>query len=447
MRLSKYFLPLLKENPKEAEIISHRLMLRSGMIKQHSSGIYSWLPLGKRVLDKVCKIVCEEQIRAGASELLMPTLQSADIWQESGRYDDYGLEMLRIKDRHDREMLYGPTNEEMVTDIFRNYVKSYKQLPVSVYQIQWKFRDELRPRFGVMRGREFLMKDAYSFDISPEAAKDSYNKMFVAYLRTFARMGMDVIPMRADTGPIGGNLSHEFIVLASTGESQVFCDKKFIDYNINAEKVDFNQSESVAEIVSKWTSLYAATEEMHDENIWSTIPGDSKIEARGIEVGHIFYFGTKYSEPMRATVMGHDGKEHHVFMGSYGLGITRIIAAAIEASHDENGIIWHPSIAPFEVGIINMRPGDTNCDALSNELYGLLSDMGIDVLFDDTNERSGVKFSVFDLIGLPYQVIIGPRLAVDNKIEIKDRRTSERFTLNKDEAYNFIRELLNKTKV
>jgi prolyl-tRNA synthetase len=340
MRLSRYFLPILRETPKEAEIVSHRLMLRAGMIRQEAAGIYAWLPLGLKVLNKVNAIVREEQNRSGAVELLMPTIQSADLWRESGRYDAYGKEMLRIQDRHEREMLFGPTNEEMITEIFRGYVRSYKDLPLNLYHIQWKFRDEVRPRFGVMRSREFLMKDAYSFDLDQAGAVHSYNKMFVAYLRTFARLGLKAIPMRADTGPIGGNLSHEFIILASTGESEVFCHADYLDYDIPAANTDFDSVSGLQGIVDKWTSLYAATSEMHDEAAFEAVPADRKMSARGIEVGHIFYFGTKYSEPMGARVMGPDGQERAVHMGSYGIGPSRLIASIIEASHDENGIIW-----------------------------------------------------------------------------------------------------------
>ncbi len=359
MRLSQFFLPLLKETPKEAEIVSHRLMLRAGMVRQQSSGIYSWLPLGKRVLDKVCKVIREEQNRAGANEILMPTIQSADLWRESGRYEDYGKEMLRIEDRHKREMLFGPTNEEMVTEIFRSYVTSYKSLPLNLYHIQWKFRDEVRPRFGVMRSREFLMKDAYSFDIDEAGARAAYHRMFVSYLRTFERMGLKAIPMRADTGPIGGDLSHEFIILADTGESQVFCDKAYLAMNAPSADIDYRDDAAMAKIVSDFTTPYAATDEMHDEAAWSRVDAGSQLSARGIEVGHIFYFGTKYSEPMKAKVMGPDGKEHLVHMGSYGIGPSRLVAAIIEASHDDDGIRWPKGIAPFDVGLVNMKPGDS----------------------------------------------------------------------------------------
>lgn len=434
MRLSRYFLPILKENPKEAEIASHRLMLRSGMIRQQASGIYTWLPLGKKVLDKVCNIIREEQNRAGALEILMPTIQSADLWRESGRYDAYGLEMLRIKDRQERELLFGPTNEEMITDIFRNYVRSYKDLPLNLYHIQWKFRDEIRPRFGVMRSREFLMKDAYSFDVDYESSKAAYNRMFVAYLRTFSRLGLRAIPMRADTGPIGGNLSHEFIILADTGESAVFCEKRFLDMDVPAADIDFSDSAKLEDVVKQWTTPYAATEEMHNEDVWGKIAALDQIAARGIEVGHIFHFGTKYSEPMKATIMGADGKEHPVSMGSYGIGPSRLVAAAIEASHDDNGIIWPRAMSPFDFGVINMKVGDEKCDAISEEIYNKLTNAGFDVLLDDSQERAGSKFATMDLIGLPTQIIVGPKNAGENQVEIKDRKTGEKEILSVESA-------------
>lgn len=430
MRLSRYFLPILRENPREAEIVSHRLMLRAGMIRQQAAGSFSWLPIGKRVLDKVCQIIREEQNRAGAIEILMPTIQSAELWRESGRYDDYGKEMLRFKDRHEREMLYGPTNEEMVTEIFRAYVKSYRDLPLNLYHIQWKFRDEVRPRFGVMRSREFLMKDAYSFDLDYEGAKAAYNRMFVAYLRTFARMGLQAIPMRADTGPIGGDLSHEFIILASTGESAVFCEKKFLDLQVPPADIDFFNNEEIARVVTEWTTPYAATEEMHDESQWAFVPEEQRLSARGIEVGHIFHFGTKYSAPMKAAVMGPDGKEHFVSMGSYGIGPSRLIAAIIEASHDDAGIIWPEAVAPFHVALINMKAGDAACDGAADELYSKLTAAGIDVLYDDTEERAGAKFAIADLIGLPWQIIVGPRGIANGEVEVKNRATGERETMS-----------------
>lgn len=429
MRLSRYFLPILKENPREAEIVSHRMMLRAGMIRQQAAGSFSWLPLGKRVLDKVCQIIREEQDRSGAQEIMMPTIQSADLWRESGRYDDYGKEMLRIKDRHERDLLFGPTNEEMVTDIFRSYVKSYRDLPLNLYHIQWKFRDEVRPRFGVMRSREFLMKDAYSFDLDYEGAKAAYNRMFVAYLRTFTRLGLKAIPMRADTGPIGGDLSHEFIILASTGESEVFCERDFLDLPVPTADVDFTSDAEIAGIVTQWTTPYAATEDLHQESDWASVPEENRLSARGIEVGHIFHFGTKYSEPMKAAVTGPDGKEHFVSMGSYGIGPSRLVAAIIEASHDENGIIWPESVAPFDVALINMKAGDAACDSACEEIYAALSAAGRDVLYDDTDQRAGAKFASADLIGLPWQVIVGPRGVAAGEVELKNRATGERETM------------------
>jgi prolyl-tRNA synthetase len=426
MRLSHYFLPILKENPREAEIVSHRLMLRAGMIRQQAAGSFSWLPLGKRVLDKVTRIVREEQNRAGALEIIMPTIQSADLWRESGRYDDYGKEMLRIKDRHERDMLYGPTNEEMVTEIFRAYVRSYKDLPLNLYHIQWKFRDEVRPRFGVMRSREFLMKDAYSFDLDFEGARAAYNRMFVSYLRTFTRMGLQAIPMRADTGPIGGDLSHEFIILADTGESAVFCDREFLSLPVPGADTDFSDDREIAGIVQEWTRPYAATDEMHDEAAWAEVPEDERLSARGIEVGHIFHFGEKYSKPMGAKVTGPDGKEHFVSGGSYGIGPSRLVAAIIEASHDENGIIWPESVAPFDVVLINMKPGDAACDALCGKLQAAYEKAGREVLYDDTDQRAGAKFATADLIGVPWQVIVGPRGAAEGTVEVKKRATGER---------------------
>lgn len=429
MRLSRYFLPILKENPREAEIVSHRLMLRAGMIRQQGQGSFTMLPLGKRVLDKVCAIIREEQNRAGALEILMPTIQSAELWRESGRYDAYGKEMLRIKDRQDRELLYGPTNEEMVTEIFRSYVKSYKDLPLNLYHIQWKFRDEVRPRFGVMRGREFLMKDAYTFDLNYEGAKAAYFRMFVSYLRTFTRMGLKAIPMRADTGPIGGDLSHEFIILAETGESQVFCHKDFLSLPVPGENVNYDNDAEIAGIVQEWTTPYAATDEMHDEAAWDKIADGERLSARGIEVGHIFHFGDKYSKPMGAKVQGPDGKEHNVSMGSYGIGPTRLIAAIIEASHDDAGIIWPESVAPFDIALINMKAGDADCDRTCEELYAALTAAGKDVLYDDTDQRPGGKFATADLIGLPWQLIVGPRGVAAGEVEIKNRKSGERETL------------------
>jgi prolyl-tRNA synthetase len=433
MRLSRYFLPILKETPKEAEIVSHRLMLRAGMIRQESAGIYAWLPLGLKVLRKIEAIVREEQNRAGAVELLMPTIQSADLWRESGRYDAYGKEMLRIQDRHERDMLFGPTNEEMITEIFRSSVRSYRDLPLNLYHIQWKFRDEVRPRFGVMRSREFLMKDAYSFDLNAEEARKSYNRMFVAYLRTFERLGLTAIPMRAETGPIGGDLSHEFIILAETGESEVFCDKRLLDMSVPGADTDF--SGDLQSLVDPFLSHYAATSDMHDEGRWEAeVPQDNKVSARGIEVGHIFYFGTKYSEPLGAKVMGPDGAEHLVHMGSYGIGPTRLVAAIIEACHDEDGIIWPASVAPFDCGIINLKSGDEGTDAACTSAYTQLSNAGIDPLLDDTDDRAGGKFAKMDLIGVPFQLIIGPRGLANGEVELKDRAKGSRDTLSLDAA-------------
>ncbi|HEV7275428.1 MAG TPA: proline--tRNA ligase [Devosiaceae bacterium] len=441
MHLTRYFLPVLKETPKEAEIISHQLMLRAGMIKQQAAGSYSWLPLGYKVLMKVQRIVEEEQSRAGAIQLLMPTLQSADLWRESGRYDDYGKEMLRVQDRHERDMLYGPTNEEMITDIFRSYVRSYKDLPLNLYHIQWKFRDEVRPRFGTMRSREFLMKDAYSFDLDREGATASFYRMFVAYLRTFHRMGLTAVPMRADSGPIGGDLSYEFIVLAETGESAVFCHADLLQKPIPGIDTDFRSD--LTPIFEDWTSLYAATEEMVDQAAYETaVPQDKRISARGIEVGHIFYFGTKYSEPMKATVTGPDGKEVTVHMGSYGVGPTRLVPAIIEASHDDSGIVWPVSVAPFEAVLINLKAGDAASDAACDGLYAGLLAAGIDALYDDRDMGAGGKFATADLIGIPYQLIIGPRGLKEGQAEIKHRASGERETLPIAEAVARLADLI-----
>ncbi len=433
MHLSRYFLPVLREVPKEAEIVSHQLMLRAGMIKQSAAGIYSWLPLGLRVLSKIGEIVRQEQNRAGAVEILMPTIQSADLWRESKRYDAYGKEMLRIVDRHERDILFGPTAEEVVTAIFRDAIKSYKDLPKNLYNIQWKFRDEIRPRFGVMRGREFLMKDAYSFDLTADAARHAYNRMFVAYLRTFARLGLKSIPMAADTGPIGGDLSHEFIILAETGESQVYCHKDLIEGAIPKADTDFDQD--LSPIVKDWTTLYAATDEKHDEARFTRdVPADKQVSARGIEVGHIFFFGTKYSEPMGARVQGPDGQLVTVQMGSYGIGVSRLVGAIIEASHDQAGIVWPVPVAPFEVALVNLKAGDADTDAACTSLYEKLTAAGIDVLYDDTDERAGAKFATMDLIGVPYQLIVGPKGVKAGEVEVKSRRGGERQAMSPDAA-------------
>jgi prolyl-tRNA synthetase len=434
MRLSRFFLPILRETPKEAEIVSHRLMLRAGMMRQEAAGIYAFLPLGLRVLNKVCNIVREEQNRSGAIEMLMPTIQSADLWRESGRYDDYGKEMLRIKDRHERDMLYGPTNEEMITEIFRSYVRSYKDLPLNLYHIQWKFRDEVRPRFGLMRGREFLMKDAYSFDLDQAGAEHSYNKMFVAYLRTFARLGLKAIPMVAETGPIGGNLSHEFIILASTGESEVYCHRDYLDFTVPGDDVDFDSVPALQQIVSKWTSLYAATSEKHDAAAFAGLPQDKQVSARGIEVGHIFYFGTKYSAPMKAVVAGPDGAEHPVHMGSYGIGPSRLVAALIEAFHDDAGIKWPEAVAPFKVAILNLKQGAADTDAACEKLYAGLQAKGVEVLYHDLDERPGSKFATADLIGIPWQLLVGPKGLAAGQVELKRRSDGTRELLSPEDA-------------
>ena len=436
MRLSQYFLPLLKETPKEAQIASHRLMLRAGMIQQSSAGIYSWLPLGKKVLDKIAQIVREEQNRAGAVEIMMPTIQPSELWQESGRYDDYGAEMLRIRDRHERDMLYGPTNEEQVTDIFRTHVRSYKALPLNLYHIQWKFRDEVRPRFGIMRGREFLMKDAYSFDLDADAARTAYNRMFVSYLKTFARMGLTAIPMEADTGPIGGDMSHEFIILAETGESGVYFHKDWLDTDL-VTSVDY--SEDLQPVVDRFTSLYARADEKHDPDT-CPVATEDLMSLRGIEVGHIFYFGEKYSAPMGATVAGPDGANTPVHMGSYGIGVSRLVGGIIEASHDDKGIIWPRAVAPFDVAVVNLKPDDEACSACAEDLYGKLVNAGADPLMDDRDERPGAKLASIDLIGVPWQIVVGPRGMASGVVEVKNRRTGEAVELSPESALSMVME-------
>jgi len=431
MRMSRYFLPTLKEDPSEAQIVSHRLMLRAGMIRQSSAGIYSWLPLGLKVLRKVEAIVREEQDAAGCQELLMPTIQPAEIWQESGRYDDYGAEMLRIRDRHDRDMLFGPTNEEMITEIVRAHIRSYKDLPKNLYHIQWKFRDEVRPRFGIMRGREFLMKDAYSFDLTYEDARATYNRMFVAYLRTYARMGLKAIPMAADTGPIGGDLSHEFIILADTGESEVFCHKDLLEIDVLGESVDYDSD--LQPVVDRWTNMYAATDEKHDPAEAAKL-GDNLIKARGIEVGHIFYFGTKYSKAMNASVVGPDGDQVFPEMGSYGIGVSRLVGGLIEAFHDEKGIVWPEAVAPFGAGIINLKSGDEACDTVSADLYAKLQAAGCDPIYDDRDVRAGAKFADMDLIGIPWQIVVGPRGVKNGVVEFKNRASGEREEISAESA-------------
>jgi prolyl-tRNA synthetase len=436
MRRSQLFLPTLKETPAEAQIVSHRLMLRAGMVRQTAAGIYAWLPMGFRVLKRIEQIVREEQDRSGAQELLMPTIQSADLWRQSGRYEDYGKEMLRIKDRHERDMLYGPTNEEVITEIFRTFVKSYRDLPKNFYHIQWKFRDEVRPRFGVMRGREFLMKDAYSFDLDLAASRHAYNKMFVAYLKTFARMDLKAIPMRADTGPIGGDLSHEFIILADTGESQVYCHRDYIDFDVLSQSIDFDDVAGVQKVVERWTSLYAATDEKHDAAAFAKIPADRQVTARGIEVGHIFHFGTKYSEPLGAKVTAPNGETVTVLSGSYGIGVSRLVGGIIEASHDDAGIIWPESVAPWGIGVVNLKSGDADCDRVAGDLYAKLDKAGRTPLYDDRDERPGSKLADMDLIGLPWQLVVGPRGIKSGVVEVKNRKTGEKQELAPEAALN-----------
>ncbi|QHI95690.1 proline--tRNA ligase [Aristophania vespae] len=431
MRLSQAYQPTLKEVPAEAQIASHRLMLRAGLIRQTSAGIYAWLPAGLRVLRNIAQIVREEQNAIGAEEILMPTLQSAELWKRSGRYDAYGPEMLRIQDRHKRELLYGPTNEEMVTDIFGTTVKSYRELPKMLYHIQWKFRDEIRPRFGVMRGREFYMKDAYSFDASYEDAEKSYYRMMLSYLRIFRRLGVQAVPMAADTGPIGGNLSHEFLVLAPTGESGVFYNNDWDSIDWNSLPLDPKKDEDLDKLKDLVANSYAATDEKHDEASWAKLPDEKRREGRGIEVGHIFYFGTKYTESMGVEVSGADGAAFHPHMGSYGIGVSRLVGAIIEASHDDAGIIWPEEVAPYKVALLNLRPGDEVCDQLCEEFYALKPDA---ILYDDRSERAGVKFNDADLMGHPWQAIIGPRGAKTRTIELKNRASGERLELTFDDA-------------
>tara|TARA_R110002096_G_scaffold22170_6_gene71545 strand:- start:16302 stop:17639 length:1338 start_codon:yes stop_codon:yes gene_type:complete len=425
MRLSKYFLPILKENPSDAQIVSHRLMLRAGMIRQAQSGIYSWLPMGFKVLRKLENIVHEEQIRAGHNPMLMPTMQSADLWRESGRYDDFGKEMLRVTDRHGRDMLFGPTNEELITDIFRNSVKSYKDLPLTLYQIQWKFRDEVRPRFGVMRGREFFMKDGYNFDIDKPSAMHAYNRHMVSYLRTYERMGMKAIPMRADSGAMGGDDTHEFLVLADTGESEVFYDSAILDLHLGDREVDYDNWDECAAICNEWTTPYARTDETHDAALFAKVPTERQKTSRGIEVGQIFYFGTKYSESMNAKVSTPDDGDVPVHMGSHGIGVSRMIGAIIEASHDDNGIIWPEAVTPFGVGIVNLKQGDDAADAACEGLYKSATALGLDPLYDDRNERAGAKFASMDLIGLPWRITVGPRGLKNGVVELTSRKTGE----------------------
>jgi prolyl-tRNA synthetase len=441
MRLSRYFLPVLKETPSEAQIVSHRLMLRAGMIKQASAGIYSWLPLGYRVLRRIEQIVHEEQVRAGHIPMLMPTLQSADLWRESGRYDAYGPEMLRVRDRHDRDMLYGPTNEELITDIFRAHVTSYKDLPLTLYHIQWKFRDEIRPRFGVMRGREFLMKDGYNFDLTKDDALHAYNRHLVSYLRSYERMGLQAIPMRADSGPIGGDDTHEFLVLAETGESEVFYDSEITDLRFGNREIDYDSVEQCQSVLEEFTSRYARTDETHDADAFSRIPEERQRVARGIEVGQIFYFGTKYSEPMGAVVSDGAGNRVPVHMGSHGIGVSRLVGAIIEASHDDKGIVWPEGVTPFHVAIVNLKQGDAACDAACEDLYKAFVSKGLEPLYDDREERAGAKFATMDLIGLPWRITVGPRGLGNGVVELTSRKTGESEELSPEAAVARVAEI------
>ena len=418
MYLSKLFIPITKDLPSEAKIKSHQLMLRTGMIKQSAAGIYSWLPLGFKVMKKIEQIVREEQNLIGAQEMLMPTIQSSEIWKESGRYDDYGEEMLRIKDRQGREMLYGPTNEELITDIFRASIKSYKSLPQILYHIQWKFRDELRPRFGIMRCREFYMKDAYSFDLSDDDAKNSYNKMFYSYIKTFNRLGLKAIPMAADTGPIGGDLSHEFIILAETGESQIYSDKKIFEVDVNKYGSSDNSLQKMRE---DFSSIYAVTDDkFKEEEFNDKVKKENQIKMKGIEVGHIFYFGDKYSKPLNCLIDAKDGKKITVKMGSYGIGVSRLVGAAIEANYNNDVMKWPSAISPFDVVIIpSISKNNKENLQKAEKIYKELKEQNIDVLLDDVDENMSNKFKKHDLIGIPYQIIIGSK-SEDNKFEFKE---------------------------
>ncbi|MEM9250683.1 MAG: proline--tRNA ligase [Pseudomonadota bacterium] len=441
MRLSRYFLPVLKETPSEAQIVSHRLMLRAGMIRQQAAGIYSWLPMGFKVLKRIEDIVHQEQIRAGHIPMLMPTIQPAELWRESGRYDAYGPEMLRIRDRHDRDMLFGPTNEEMITDIFRTHVGSYKDLPLTLYHVQWKFRDEIRPRFGVMRGREFYMKDGYNFDLTKEDALHAYNRHLVSYLRTYERMGLQAIPMRADSGPIGGDDTHEFLVLAETGESEVFYDAAVTDIRLGAREIDYDSHAQCRAVMEEFTALYARTDETNDADVFAQIPEDRQRSARGIEVGQIFYFGTKYSEAMGAVVADAEGNRVPVHMGSHGIGVSRLLGAIIEASHDENGIIWPEGVTPFHCGIVNLKQGDAAADSACEQLYGALQAKGLEPLYDDRDERAGGKFATMDLIGLPWRITVGPRGLKAGVVELTSRRTGESEELSPEAAVDRVAQI------
>jgi prolyl-tRNA synthetase len=433
MLRTRFPVPTQKDDPAEAQIVSHRLMLRAGLVRQASAGIYSWLPMGFRVLKKIEDIVRAEQNAAGAVEVLMPTIQAADLWKASGRYEDYGLEMLRITDRHEREMLYGPTNEEQICEIAAEFLKSYRDLPKNLYHIQWKFRDELRPRFGVMRGREFLMKDNYSFDVDAAASRLSYHRMFLAYLRTFQALGLTSIPVRAESGPIGGDMSHEFVILADTGESGVFCDRGILDHPVPGPVYD--DPEELQRIVDQWTGPYAATDDMHEpERFEREVPEERRVEARGIEVGHVFYFGTKYSEKLGVVVDLPDGSRVPVEMGSYGIGVSRLVGAIIEAGHDDRGILWPASVAPFQVGLANLRQNDPACAECASAMYDALTGAGVEVLYDDRDERAGTKLADLDLLGFPWQVVVGPRGVAQGVVELRARATGESAEVSPEDA-------------
>ena len=440
MRRTKLFLPTLKENPSEASITSHRLMLRTGMVRQSSSGIYTWLPLGYKVLKNIENIIRQEQDLI-SQELLMPTIQDSEIWKKSGRFHDYGKEMLKFKDRHDHELIYGPTNEELITDIFSKNIMSYKSLPLCLYHIQWKFRDEIRPRFGVMRGREFLMKDAYSFDKSKKDAIQCYNRMFLSYLRIFSKMQLKAIPVAADTGPIGGDLSHEFIILAETGESDVFIDKNILNENIPDIKYDDNLA--ISKLVDNLTSFYAAADDKHDEEKYlKEVKISDRLQTRGIEVGHLFYFGDKYSKPLDAYIANIEGTNSPVEMGSYGIGVSRLVGGIIDAHHDEKGICWPESVAPYTVGVINLRSNDNNCSELSDRIYNFLTDKNIEVLYDDREEGAGKKLAEMDLIGIPWQIRIGPRGYKNGYFELLNRKSGKIIEISINEADNIIKNIL-----
>ena len=437
MKRSQLFLPTLKENPSEASIISHRLMLRSGMIRQSSSGIYTWLPLGYKVLKNIENIIRSEQ-NLISQELLMPTIQDSEIWKKSGRFDDYGKEMLKFKDRHEHELLYGPTNEELITDVFSKNVVSYKSLPMCLYHIQWKFRDEIRPRFGVMRGREFLMKDAYSFDENKEDAIKCYNRMFLSYLRIFKKMDLKAIPVAADTGPIGGDLSHEFIILADTGESDVYLDKNILGENI--PNIKYDEPLAISNLVDKLTSYYTAADDKHNEDIYiKSVKENDRLKTRGIEVGHLFYFGNKYSKPLEANITNTDGQNIPVEMGSYGIGVSRLVGAIIDAHNDDKGIYWPESVAPYMFGIVNLRQDDNACRELSDSIYNNLIKSNIEVLYDDRNEGAGIKLAEMDLIGIPWQIRIGPRGLKNGYFELMNRKTGKTIEVNVNEANNIVK--------